>query len=574
MTQTAPDTSRRAPLLHLSHPDHHIPGFEFPENASEPPSTKICLLGFLIAVAIALLGALLHYLGNDAPIPSVAFPWILPFAALLASIAIMPFAAKHFWEKNYQNVSIGLGLIVISYYIFGLSAQRMIAETFADYISFIFLLGSLFVVSGGVIIRIHRKATPAANVALLLIGALLANVFGTTGASMLLIRPYLRLNKRRPKGVRPFHVVFFIFAVANVGGALTPVGDPPLFLGYLKGVPFWWVVQHSWPIWLTAVGCLAAAFFVLDTLHARRESAAVAATAESNEESADPPASRNDAGPQPFEIVSIFGAANIVFIAMILVGVFLDAPYREILMAAAAFGSLATTSRRIYGENHFNYAPIKEVALLFIGIFATMIPAMNYLHNHANDPLFKRSLNTPGQFYFASGALSSVLDNAPTYVTFLETALGKIASQQPVIDREKSLISTRALTLTDKDHVGLTGDQSTHLKELHATLLRYHGEELANGKLDPSEAEIGYILDDSGALTDGTYPLYKFLIAVSMGAVFFGACTYIGNGPNFMVKSIADHAGIKTPSFFAYIFYFTLPLLLPILILCWAIFLR
>ena len=222
---------------------------KLPEHAFKPPSRKVCLVAFLfVAAGIGCLGAFLHLVGQSgAPARRVALVWVAPFVTLLASIAIMPFAAKHFWEKNYQNVSIVLGLIVVAYYLFELHAWKTMAETFGDYISFIFLLGSLFVVSGGIIIRVHRKATPLANVLFLLVGAILANIFGTTGASMLLIRPFLRLNKSRPGGVRPYHVVFFIFCVSNVGGALTPIGDPPLFLGYLRGVPFWWVLQHGWP---------------------------------------------------------------------------------------------------------------------------------------------------------------------------------------------------------------------------------------------------------------------------------------------------------------------------------------
>ncbi|MGN6370343.1 MAG: sodium:proton antiporter [Phycisphaerae bacterium] len=560
MTQIAPEPSASStvtPLLHLSHPDHHIPGYELPENASRPPSRKACAVAFVAAAGVACVGAFLHVVGKGAPAPDVAIVWIAPFVALLASIAIMPFAAKHFWEKNYQNVSIGLGLLVVAYYLFELHAWKTMAETFGDYISFIFLLGSLFVVSGGVIIRVHRKATPVANVIFLVLGALLANIFGTTGASMLLIRPFLRLNKGR---VKPYHIVFFIFCVSNVGGALTPIGDPPLFLGYLRGVPFWWVLQHCWPIWLTAVGCLVAVFFVIDTLQTRK-----------TDVHEEPPAPQD----RPRELVSIFGAANLFFIALILGAVFLEAPLREILMAAAAFGSLATTSRRIYGENHFNYSPIKEVAFLFVGIFATMVPAMNYLHAHADDPAFKRALNTPGHFYFASGALSSVLDNAPTYVTFLETSLGKLTGDQLVLDREKALIAAKVVTLRDKDHNDLSPDLAQRLNILHTTLIREHGDEIVAGRLDPAEAELGYLLDDSGKLTDTSgHGMFRFLIAISMGAVFFGACTYIGNGPNFMVKSIADHAGAPTPSFFTYIYKFTLPCLLPILILCWFLYLR
>ena len=364
---------------------------------------------FVVAALVALGGwQLEHFAKSVAGTPDVAAYWMIPFALLLACIAMMPFIARHFWEHNHQWVSLGLATLVTAYYCFGVQtpqARGAMAKSFGEYISFICLLGSLFVVSGGILIRVRRKATPVVNTGVLLVGAILANVFGTTGASMLLIRPFLRINKGH---IRPYHVVFFIFAVSNLGGSLTPIGDPPLFLGYLKGVPFWWVAEHCWPAWAVGIGALLAAFFVFDTVsHGQQERA---------------PHDADDLGPT----VSIFGAGNIVYIAVILAAVFMPTPWRELLMVFAACASLWTTPQRIHRENVFNFAPIKEVALLFIGIFATMVPALNYLSSHANDAAFKKYLQTPGQFYFASGSLSSVLDNAPTYMTFLETELGKI----------------------------------------------------------------------------------------------------------------------------------------------------
>ncbi len=556
-TEPAPTASHDPvahPLLHLSHPDHHLPGYELPETASKPLSKAACVAGCVIAFVIAGIGWLLHHFAGEPPSPEVAIGWAAPFVLLLACIAIMPFAAKHFWEKNYQFVSAGLALFVMIYYLFGIKdGAKVMSATIADYISFIFLLGSLFVVSGGILIRTRRKATPFANTGVLLIGAILANVFGTTGASMLLIRPFLRMNKGH---VRPYHVVFFIFCVANVGGALTPIGDPPLFLGYLRGVPFFWVLQHAWPIWATAIALLLVIFFVIDFLNSKKQERLL----------------HGDAGLGP--PVSIFGASNIIFIAMILAAVFLDAPWREGLMALAAFLSLATTPRRVHGENHFNYAPIKEVALLFIGIFATMVPAMNFLHNNAAKPAFERLLNTPGQFYFGSGALSSVLDNAPTYVTFLETALGKFNQDTTLLGRERVLLDKKLIDVQENDVAGLSKEQGDRLRALHTTLRLAEPRDFAAGNLNDEQLEMGLVLDDSGHLNNNGNPYFKYLLAISMGSVFFGACTYIGNGPNFMVKSIADHAGAPTPSFFGYIVSFTLPVLLPILILCWALYLR
>jgi Na+/H+ antiporter NhaD/arsenite permease-like protein len=282
---------------------------------------------------------------------------------------------------------------------------------------------------------------------------------------MLLIRPYLRMNKDR---IRPFHVVFFIFIVANCGGSLTPIGDPPLFLGYLIGVPFFWVAEHCWPIWLLANGALLAVFYIFDWRVKRTQTT-----------------SESDLG----EVVNLYGAVNLIFIAMVVGGIFLPVPWREIVMALAACASLVFTPSRVHQENHFNYAPIREIAFLFFGIFMTMLPALNYI-SHAREQI---PVRTPGQYYFATGGLSSALDNAPTYLLFVRTA-------------------------------GIEND--------------------------------------------------AILVAISMGAVLFGAATYIGNGPNFMVKSIAEHAGAPTPSFFGYIVKFTIPILLPVLLLVWLIFLR
>src|SRR5271170_6733 len=192
-----PDTSTPAPMFHLGHPDHHLPRYELPENASKPPGKILCLVGFLIAALVATGGAVLRHFGDGAPNPTIAIVWAIPLILLLGAIAILPFVAKALWEKYYHYISIALGLIVVGYYLLALGATATVAATFADYISFIFLLGSLYVVSGGIVIRIHCKAGPAANIGLLIAGAILANIVGTTGASMLLIRPYLRLNRGR-----------------------------------------------------------------------------------------------------------------------------------------------------------------------------------------------------------------------------------------------------------------------------------------------------------------------------------------------------------------------------------------
>jgi Na+/H+ antiporter NhaD/arsenite permease-like protein len=464
----------------------------------------------------------------------------------------------HFWEKRYQWVSIGLGAVVAIYYVVFLNAADSIAKSLGEYVSFVFLLGSLYIVSGGILIRVRRQATPLVNTVLLCVGAVLANVFGTTGASMLFIRPYLRINQGH---IRPYHVVFFIFIVSNLGGALTPIGDPPLFLGYLKGVPFFWVLEHCVQAWGVGVGVLLVIFLLMDmTAHARE------ARARHDE---------NDLGPA----VSIYGAGNLVFIIMILAGVFLHPPFRELLMAAAAIGSLWTTSHRIHHENTFNFAPIKEVALLFIGIFSTMVPALNYLSSHAHDTAFEKYLRTPGQYYFLSGVLSAVLDNAPTYLTFLETELGKIdrnliaVATDVVQDRTRSTPNdadyARLLTLNPEryqDPEAFKQDRKTLENAVILGLQKYHGDKVRTGTLSKDAIAVGFLL--------GNERLNWYIVAISLGAVFFGAMTYIGNGPNFMVKSIAENLGVKCPSFFGYICGYSLPLLLPILILVWGIFLR
>ncbi|HVS71119.1 MAG TPA: sodium:proton antiporter [Phycisphaerae bacterium] len=501
-----PAPSPRAPLFHLGHPDAHVPKFVPPDTAS-PPLTPIRLAIFILcAVFTAFLGLYFDGLAATAATPQVPLLWSLPFLLLLVCIATMPFAAQHFWEKHYHHVAIALALLVAGYYLFGLHAARSMAKNLGEYISFIFLLGSLFTVSGGILIRVRRKATPQVNVALLLAGALLANVFGTTGAAMLLIRPYLHINKAH---LRPYHIVFFIFLVANVGGSLTPIGDPPLFLGYLKGVPFWWVAQHCWPMWLVAVGLLLILFFIFDTR-------AHAAQPRHHHDS-------HDAGPA----ISIFGLSNLLLVIAILAGILLHEqllhlvhiPWRELIMTAAVAISLAITPQRIHIDNVFNFAPIREVAFLFLGIFATMVPALNYLSNHANDAAFRNYLHTPGQFYYQCGTLSSVLDNAPTYLTFLQTEIAKRDNAPPAIAAAPI----------------------------------------------PGQSTIPALLADQSFTWR--------LIAISLASVFFGAMTYIGNGPNFMVKSIAAHANAPTPSFFQYLYRFSLPILLPILILIWALFL-
>jgi Na+/H+ antiporter NhaD/arsenite permease-like protein len=411
--------------------------------------------------------------------------WIIPFLALLAAIALMPLLAERWWQRYYFLLPFPLGAAVVGYYLWGLDNLPRMALSGMEYMSFICLIGSLFVVSGGIHITFKGEAVPRQNTLLLGLGAIIANILGTTGASMLLIRPYIRMNKWR---FSPYHVVFLIFIVANGGGALTPVGDPPLFLGYLKGVPFFWVFTHLWLKWLIGVSALLAIFYFIDRHNYLKASVAARAVAE-----------RHD-------VTRVEGLNNLLFLAMILGAVFIQKPpfLREGIMVAAALGSYMTTPKTLHGRNAFTFHPIIEVAVLFAGIFATMVPALDWLEINAA----KIGLTSPGSFYWGCGILSATLDNAPTYLNFLTAAMG-----------------TFHLSLENPAHM-----------QIFVTEHRV------------------------------------FLEAISLAAVFFGAATYIGNGPNFMVKSIAEHAGLKVPSFLGYIFKFTLPFLLPILVLLWLIF--
>jgi Na+/H+ antiporter NhaD/arsenite permease-like protein len=488
-------------------------------------------LGVLVLLAVMPLVAL----AEESHAVPVSVGWVTPFVALLLAIAVVPFINRHWWEHNYQYVSFGLGAAVAVYYIFGLHHAGRLLATLIEYVSFIALIGSLFVVAGGIHIQIKGKSRPLANTFLLAIGAVIANIVGTTGASMILIRPWLRVNRYR---VKPFHVVFFIFIVSNMGGALTPIGDPPLFLGYLKGVPFFWVLERTWPAWLVATGLVLAVFFVLDTISFRRQPAAKRHSVEGTHEEG-----------------AASGVHNVFFLAVILVAVFITNPpfLREVLMVLAAVGSYVTTGKEIHKKNDFNFIPIKEVAILFAGIFATMIPALDWLELNAAS----LGIVTPGQFYFASGSLSAFLDNAPTYLNFLSAAIGLYVSPE-VVAGVQNAIATKGAALAQ-----LTGDHATAIRGTYESLQKYHYDLVASGNVPADKIMLSVLL--------ANHPLH--IQAISLGAVFFGACSYIGNGPNFMVKSIADQFGVKCPSFFGYIAMYSIPVLIPVFVVVWWLFL-
>jgi Na+/H+ antiporter NhaD/arsenite permease-like protein len=469
---------------------------------------KAVVIGTLfLAVVLAII--IEHMAGASYKIVPVRSFMLAPFILLLLCIAIIPFINGDWWGRRYPAVSYGLGLIGVLYYFFVLHNGTRMMHTALDYFSFICLIGSLFVVSGGLHIRIKGRSTPVANVLLLARGAVVANLFGTTGASMLLIRPYIRVNRYRVSG---YHIVFFIFIVSNIGGLLTPIGDPPLFLGYLKGVPFFWVIARTWYIWAFVSTLVLTVFYFIDRHHYRKISLPLEHEIEVAGEHA-----------------TIQGLHNILFLVIILAAVFLDRPIREIIMICAAVASYLTTREEVHLQNDFNFIPIKEVAILFAGIFATMVPVLDWLELNA----CSLGIVGPGQFYWGSGILSSFLDNAPTYLNFLSAACGLHNLNVDNLQHMKALLGL------------LSPEQVSQLK----------------GMLG---APTCIINDES----------WRYVQAISAGAVMFGANTYIGNGPNFMVKSIAEQSHVRMPSFFGYMVKYSIPILVPIFFIVWCIFFR
>lgn len=357
----------------------------------------------------------------------------LPFVAMLLAIAILPLAAPHWWEWNRNKLTVSgvLGLPVLVLYLEREPAA--LVHMARDYVSFVVLLGGLYAIAGGILLRGDLEATPPVNAAFLGIGAVLASLIGTTGAAMLLIRPLLQTNRERRHVTHT--VVFFIFLVANVGGMLTPLGDPPLFLGYLAGVPFAWPLR-LWAPWLTLTAGLLVVYLAWDTVVRRRESAA---------------ALRHDRA--RIEPLRVDGGLN----ALALVGVvaavaLLPAPGREIAIVALAALSLWRTPAAIRRANQFTAGPMVEVAALFFGIFLTMIPALALLHQRGTE----LGVRSPAQFFWATGLLSSFLDNAPTYMAFLALAqgLGLPAEVAGVPHAVLAAISVGAVAMGANTYIG------------------------------------------------------------------------------------------------------------------------
>jgi Na+/H+ antiporter NhaD/arsenite permease-like protein len=459
--------------------EHHASHAEHPPHPDHPP------------------------LGSQLPLWSV-----LPFVGLLLAIALLPLVAAHWWHPNTNKalVALALALPVAVYLVlvWGMPGVHELLEKLREYTSFILLLAALYVISGGIYVEGSLSGTPLSNTVLLLVGGLLASFIGTTGASMLLIRPLLRANRSRQ--YRAHIVVFFIFVVSNCGGLLTPLGDPPLFLGFLKGVPFFWTMTHLWLPWLVVNGALLAAFHVYDEMLLAREE-------------------RERAGSQLEEVLrheplGIRGAFNFLLLAAVVATIYASGRWSwpfgitEAIMAGLAIVSYLATPAANHRDNQFTFGPILEVAVLFFGIFVTMAPALLILNawgQGLRPDLGQLAIQHPWQFFWATGALSSFLDNAPTYLTFAATAAG--------------------------------------MDGVRAEGAAYLGELLARG---------------------GEAPMR--LAAISCGAVFMGANTYIGNGPNFMVKAIAEENGVRMPGFFGYMLYSGVVLLPLFVVATWLFF--
>jgi len=418
---------------------------------------------------------------------------LIPFVLMLVCIAVLPMAVPEWWDSNRNKTILSIAFSLPVFAVVLSCDPRLMWHSILDYFSFLTLLASLFVIAGGIYVKGEYAGTPVVNTIFLGVGAILANLIGTTGASMVLIRPFLRAN--RPREHRSHLIVFFIFIVSNTAGLLTPLGDPPLFLGFLRGVPFHWTLRLL-PQWALVVGALLILFNIYDEWVFTREEVETHRSLAEIVQARHP--LRIEGGINCFYLLGVMGAA-------IFSGYFgWPRGIQESLMITMAVLSWYTTPRAIHRANHFHFHPMVEVAALFLGVFVTMAPVLEILNARAS----AFDLKAPWHFFWVSGVLSSLLDNAPTYMTF--TAMAS----------------------------GLVGGSAESLGSL---LQSGRGESL--------------------------------LAAISCGCVFMGAATYIGNGPNFMVKSIAERQGIQVPSFVRYMLYSAV-ILMPLFILVTFVFFR
>ena len=436
--------------------------------------------------------------------------WTIPFAGMLLSIALFPLFARHFWERHYAKVtlfwSLALALPLLALHR-AEGTHHLIEVILVDYIPFLVILWALYTVASGIFVTGTMHGTPLQNTLMIAAGTALASWVGTTGASIVMVRPLVRAIAWRKH--RAHTVVFFIFLVSNVGGALTPLGDPPLFLGFLHGVPFFWTLR-LFPMMLALALPLLVIYFALDSWYYRH----------------DPP--KTVYGVR--ERIGLIGWQNFFFLVVIVMVVLASGTWnagtvrilgvernvsgliRDAALLMISMVSFRTTPEKIHRDNLFSWGPVKEVAVLFAGIFITMIPAIAILRAGDEGALsgMVDLAREPRHYFWLTGGLSSFLDNAPTYLTFFNTALGALEPGKPESEAVKHLLTTHA----------------------------------------------------------------HYLEAISCGAVFMGANTYIGNAPNFMVKSIAEHAGISMPGFFGYILKFTIPVLMPLFLIVMFVFFR
>ena len=470
----------------------------------------ILVLSFLMP--ILCLGAVGDHAGGfhlDGSIENMGIIWVVPFAGILLSIAIFPLVLPDFWHHNFGKVSLFWASILIVPFLIkegvSVTLYELLHVGMLEYVPFIILLLALFTISGGVRLTGTLVGTPIVNLLIILIGTLLASWMGTTGAAMLLIRPLINANKHRKNKVHI--IVFFIFLVANIGGSLTPLGDPPLFLGFLKGVDFFWTTSAMFLPMLFMVTSLLIIFYVLDTYYLKKENITISPSGEKTKLGVE----------GVFNLGLILGVIVAVLISgfwkphislEIYHGVHLELQNitRDLLLLGLTYVSWTYTPQQIRKENEYTWFPIIEVAKLFAGIFITIIPAIAILKAGTNGALAGiissvSSASGPNNmmYFWYTGVLSSFLDNAPTYLVFFNTA---------------------------------GGDPITLMGQMKDTLL-----------------------------------------AISMGAVFMGANTYIGNAPNFMVKSISESSGVEMPSFFGFLFKWSIPFLVPLfIIVSWIYF--
>jgi len=427
---------------------------------------------------------------------------VIPFVLLLLMIATGPLFYHHHWHNHYPKYAVILGSFVTIYYLFVLQDGISMLHALQEYLSFIALVASLFIAASGIFLKVNARGTPLVNVSLLSIGAVIANLIATTGAAMLFIRPYMRLNKGRLKA---YHIVFFIFIVANVGGAMTPIGDPPLFLGFLRGVPFFWTAANLWYVWAPTLVVLLGIFYVIDSRNKAVSTTDISSSGKT---------------------IEIQGNRSFIFVVIIVISVFIDPnvitslkntpldlvgtyhlPFgiREIIMFSMCVLAFKFCDQEALQKNEFTFEPIREVGWLFLGIFACMVPALALISDYASNNASSLNATT---FYWGTGILSGFLDNAPTYLNFLAAAMGKFGQDINV------------------------------------------ASEVTAFALNKEET-------------------YLYLSAISIAAVFFGAMTYIGNAPNFMVKAIAESNGADVPSFIGYFIKYGLTILLPVYAVVW-----